>query len=213
MGRSAAGGEVYLMPEEALYMVGRGSALLYLDLNDPTITDPLNNRQVLSLQEAYQLLLGNQIGVPEYHIYSHLKNLGYILARSDCGFSRLPDDDEVDANNVTNELTEQLSAQLTLSSGKLNSKRLLPKYYVWKPKRSFKKTAPGPPDFLLSIVSGGVNGGELMSALSMNWFPSLGEFQALRTFCSERGEELKGVPVKIGLFDRGVVSFFSLSVH
>ncbi|NXI40005.1 SEN54 endonuclease, partial [Galbula dea] len=65
-------GKQCLLPEEALYLLECGSVqLFYRDLP-------------LSIQEAYEILLSQEaISLPHYQVFSHLKQLGYIVLRFD----------------------------------------------------------------------------------------------------------------------------------
>ncbi|KAM6050555.1 tRNA-splicing endonuclease subunit Sen54 [Chlamydotis macqueenii] len=65
-------GRQCLLPEEALYLLECGSVqLFYRDLP-------------LSIQEAYEILLSQEaMSLPHYQVFSHLKQLGYIVLRFD----------------------------------------------------------------------------------------------------------------------------------
>ncbi|KAM6345320.1 LLGL scribble cell polarity complex component 2-like isoform 2-T2 [Alca torda] len=65
-------GKQCLLPEEALYLLECGSVqLFYRDLP-------------LSIQEAYEILLCQEaMSLPHYQVFSHLKQLGYIVLRFD----------------------------------------------------------------------------------------------------------------------------------
>ncbi|NXR07800.1 SEN54 endonuclease, partial [Semnornis frantzii] len=65
-------GKQCLLPEEALYLLECGSVqLFYRDLP-------------LSIQEAYEVLLSQEaVSLPHYQVFSHLKQLGYIVLRFD----------------------------------------------------------------------------------------------------------------------------------
>ncbi|NXX18759.1 SEN54 endonuclease, partial [Podargus strigoides] len=65
-------GKQCLLPEEALYLLECGSVqLFYRDLP-------------LSIQEAYEILLSQEaMSLPHYQVFSHLKQLGYIVLRFD----------------------------------------------------------------------------------------------------------------------------------
>ncbi|MDI1486545.1 MAG: tRNA-splicing endonuclease subunit sen54 [Ramalina farinacea] len=76
MGRSDAHNRTYLLPEECLYLVERGT------LNLQWRTDRLRDTPV-SLQTAYAYLIGNQgLTLERYVVYAGLKRLGYIVQRS-----------------------------------------------------------------------------------------------------------------------------------
>ncbi|XP_068770122.1 tRNA-splicing endonuclease subunit Sen54 [Struthio camelus] len=63
-------GKQCLLPEEALYLLECGSVqLFYRDLP-------------LSIQEAYEILLSQEaMSLPHYQVFSHLKQLGYVVLR------------------------------------------------------------------------------------------------------------------------------------
>ncbi|XP_075374634.1 tRNA-splicing endonuclease subunit Sen54 isoform X1 [Mycteria americana] len=65
-------GKQCLLPEEALYLLECGSVqLFYRDLP-------------LSIQEAYEILLSQEaMSLPHYQVFSHLKQLGYVVLRFD----------------------------------------------------------------------------------------------------------------------------------
>ncbi|NWH56889.1 SEN54 endonuclease, partial [Geococcyx californianus] len=65
-------GKQCLLPEEALYLVECGTVqLFYRDLP-------------LSVQEAYEILLAQEaLSLPHYQVFSHLKQLGYVVLRFD----------------------------------------------------------------------------------------------------------------------------------
>ncbi|XP_065708311.1 tRNA-splicing endonuclease subunit Sen54 isoform X2 [Patagioenas fasciata] len=65
-------GKQCLLPEEALYLLECGYVqLFYRDLP-------------LSVQEAYEILLSQEaVSLPHYQVFSHLKQLGYIVLRFD----------------------------------------------------------------------------------------------------------------------------------
>ncbi|KAE8576912.1 hypothetical protein XENTR_v10004364 [Xenopus tropicalis] len=65
-------GKQCLLPEEAVYLLECGAVQLFY------------HDSLLSVQEAYERLLGDQrFPVLHYQVYSHLKRLGYIVTRFD----------------------------------------------------------------------------------------------------------------------------------
>ncbi|GAQ79494.1 hypothetical protein KFL_000310440 [Klebsormidium nitens] len=64
-------GRIFCQPEEALYMVERGSLLLLLG-SEPA-----------SVQQVHSLLLHQGRPLQAYHVYCNLRKLGYILQRYD----------------------------------------------------------------------------------------------------------------------------------
>lgn len=98
MGKTALGTEtakLWLLPEEALYLVERGN----LDLWWPSrplrtvrcqsgtydLEDGTEDGVPLSLQAAYSLFIGNGeglIGMEAYQVYANLKRTGYVVTRA-----------------------------------------------------------------------------------------------------------------------------------
>ena len=77
MGRSTKGSKLYLLPEEALYMVERGS----LDLRWTNVEEL--EGLPLSLQAAYTYLIGSQgLTLERYTVYAGLKRSGYVVFRA-----------------------------------------------------------------------------------------------------------------------------------
>ena len=79
MGRADSNARIYLLPEEALYILERGN----LDLRWPEQTKGPWNGIPLSLQSAYAILIG-QLGLTleRYTVYAGLKRSGYLIQRS-----------------------------------------------------------------------------------------------------------------------------------
>ncbi|MCJ1391783.1 tRNA-splicing endonuclease subunit sen54 [Xylographa bjoerkii] len=91
MGKAEADGRLYLLPEEALYLVERGN----LDLRWPIVDDDPEGMP-LSLQSAYAVLIGRLgLTLERYSVYTGLKRSGYAVHRSPAWY---PDD--WDANRV-----------------------------------------------------------------------------------------------------------------
>ncbi|MCJ1398449.1 tRNA-splicing endonuclease subunit sen54 [Xylographa trunciseda] len=85
MGKADVDGRLYLLPEEALYLVERGN----LDLRWPT-TDDDEVGMPMSLQSAYAVLIGNLgLTLERYSVYAGLKRIGYAVQRSPAWY---PDD-------------------------------------------------------------------------------------------------------------------------
>lgn len=98
----AGAGRLWLLPEEALYLVERGTADLWwtsrpLEELLPATSDG-GNRSIfgpddfdaglpLSLEAAYSLFIGvhgerGKVSLPQYHVYSHLKRSGFHILRA-----------------------------------------------------------------------------------------------------------------------------------
>ena len=72
MGRADAGGRVWLLPEETLYLLERGN----LDVRCG------EGAVVWSLQAAYAMLVGRGgVGLERYTVYAGLKRSGYVVQR------------------------------------------------------------------------------------------------------------------------------------
>lgn len=80
MGKADSAGRLYLLPEEALYLVERGN----LDLRWPAgHYDESSEGMPFSLQSAYAVLIGKLGLTLERHtVYTGLKRSGYIVQRA-----------------------------------------------------------------------------------------------------------------------------------
>ena len=84
VGQSDRWNRLWLLPEEALYLIERGS----LDIRWPSPTDPAVTGQddlsiPMSLQAAYASFVGHGgLTLERYSVYTGLKRLGYTLARA-----------------------------------------------------------------------------------------------------------------------------------
>ncbi|MCJ1420974.1 tRNA-splicing endonuclease subunit sen54 [Xylographa parallela] len=215
MGKAEADGRLYLLPEEALYLIERGN----LDLRWPTTEDD-EDGMPMSLQSAYAAIVGRLgLTLERYFVYAGLKRIGYAVQRSPAWY---PDDwgaEEVedvivppveprsgfgwlfallhsqkdeprrpfgplvrpgfyrsykeiyhslniipfynprahsqhDINtNSANARSEQEKATNSGVTTKSNSLHLRCSFYVWKPRPTFKKSTPGPPDFRIAVVN------------------------------------------------------------
>ncbi|MCJ1472525.1 tRNA-splicing endonuclease subunit sen54 [Lambiella insularis] len=78
MGKVETDGRLYLLPEEALYLVERGN----LDLRWPAEEGDCDEGLPLSLQSAYAALIGQPgLTLERYTVYTGLKRSGYIVQR------------------------------------------------------------------------------------------------------------------------------------
>lgn len=90
MGKAEADGRLYLLPEEALYLVERGNLDLRWPAGGGHNNEGDNDEGIpLSLQSAYAALIG-QLGLTleRYSVYIGLKRCGYIVTR---GLAWCPD--------------------------------------------------------------------------------------------------------------------------
>ncbi|EJC98891.1 uncharacterized protein FOMMEDRAFT_113456 [Fomitiporia mediterranea MF3/22] len=71
--------EVVLLPEEALYLIERGSMFCWSQIDD-TIED---EGTPMSLQQAYAEMIGKEdLTLERYQVYAYLKRLGYTVIRA-----------------------------------------------------------------------------------------------------------------------------------
>ncbi|MCJ1380452.1 tRNA-splicing endonuclease subunit sen54 [Xylographa soralifera] len=83
MGKAEADGRLYLLPEEALYLVERGN----LDLRWPVAEGDEDNMP-MSLQSAYAAFIGSLgLTLERYSVYAGLKRNGYAVQRSPAWYS------------------------------------------------------------------------------------------------------------------------------
>lgn len=79
IGQANANGDIKLLPEEALYLIERGSLELLWPYNDEEASCLLP----MSLQSAYATLLGKRgLTLERYTVYAGLKRSGYIVQRA-----------------------------------------------------------------------------------------------------------------------------------
>ncbi|KIY72793.1 hypothetical protein CYLTODRAFT_486032 [Cylindrobasidium torrendii FP15055 ss-10] len=69
----------WILPEEALYLVERGSLICTTPAGAP-----------MSVQQAYSTMIGEELTLEAFQVYAYLKRLGYILTRFDPPFSDYP---------------------------------------------------------------------------------------------------------------------------
>ena len=79
MGQAKANSDIKLLPEEALYLLERGSLELFWPYDDQGESCRLS----MSLQSAYATLLGQRgLTLERYIVYACLKRSGYIVQRA-----------------------------------------------------------------------------------------------------------------------------------
>lgn len=71
LGKSDSNGSVWLFPEEVIYLVERGSLECFFPEGSP-----------MSLQAAYAACIRNEGDLERLQVYTYLKKLGFIVARS-----------------------------------------------------------------------------------------------------------------------------------
>lgn len=146
-----------------------------LFLHDSGLATFLNEAQeILTTQQLYLLLQDGDIELPVYRVYAHLRNQTYRVLRYK------PRDE----------------LQTTVSHPSLPSppKLLQVAWQVYLPNSNFRKTNPGPPDFLVAIT--------------MFAQPSP-TFERIRTMMMD---ECRGIALKLAaVSDSGTVIMFGLS--
>lgn len=93
VGQADSWNRIWLLPEEALYLLERGSLEIMWDASDdgPEDKDPL--RVPMSLQAAYTCLIGRGgLTLERFAVYSGLKRLGYTLVRAPSWDETVADD-------------------------------------------------------------------------------------------------------------------------
>jgi hypothetical protein len=105
-----------------------------LFLHDSGLATFLNEtHEILTTQQLYLLLQEGDIELPVYRVYAHLRNQTYRVLRYK------PQD--------------ELQKTLSHSSLPTPPKLLQIAWQVYLPNANFRKTNPGPPDFLVVITS------------------------------------------------------------
>jgi tRNA-splicing endonuclease subunit Sen54 len=93
---TAAGGRLWLLPEEALYLIERGTIDVWwpnkaleelLPKGVPSNAEDYDAGVPLSLEAAYALLIGyegerGKVSLPKYQVYTHLKRGGFYILRA-----------------------------------------------------------------------------------------------------------------------------------
>lgn len=81
---------LHLLPEEALYLIERGTLACYWAEN--SVNNYIEHtRPVMSVQQAYTAMLGTVgLNMEKYQVYSYLKRLGYVVTRADPPTSEYP---------------------------------------------------------------------------------------------------------------------------
>ncbi|CAA6661267.1 unnamed protein product [Spirodela intermedia] len=190
-GMTRNGGKLYCTIEEIIFLVERG-ALLLLDTSD----------RVLDLKYIYMKLAEGKCGCTweSLEAYRHLKSLGYIIRRhgipwtmkneksccpatSHSAFMSVISDKMGKSDKVKEEDVSivQMVKQIAIDEMKLD-------FDVYLPDSKFRKTSPGDPNFILSLLGSKP--------------PSRADVEGLEKKCN-------GVPLKFCHVDHGRVSIFS----
>lgn len=180
-------GKLYCSIEETLFLMEIG-ALLLLSENDESI----------SLETMYQQLAEEKDGCfwELYEVYRHLKSLGYIVGRHGIPWSlkSVKKNTGTVSSEGTSESLEVQSPQDCNSvierfiKMDLNEQKLV--FDVYLPNGKFRKSSPGDPSYVLSLIRGQP--------------PSKIEIEAIERQCG-------GIPLKFCLVEHGRVSFYSFS--
>ncbi|KAK6540411.1 tRNA-splicing endonuclease subunit sen54 [Orbilia ellipsospora] len=196
MGRADSTGTTYLLPEELIYMVERGSLECFYHEPD----DSIDLNVPMSVQAVYAAALESTGGLERYQVYAHLRRYGYIVYRN----PKEQYDELFKSVGYQNKRTEYgglgwrvwglgifgaLFRGTFLGNQKgdpfapmvppgsyrryreIYDRLLIPRtspvrlaergedekfritFQVWKPRPNFRKSAPGPPDFYICVVS------------------------------------------------------------
>ncbi|XP_010044017.2 tRNA-splicing endonuclease subunit Sen54 [Eucalyptus grandis] len=178
-------GKLYCSIEETLFLMEIG-ALLLLRENDESI----------SLETMYQQLAEEKDGCfwELYEVYRHLKSLGYIVGRHGIPWSMksVKRNTGTVSSEGTSESLEVQSPQdcnsviERLIKMDLNELKLV--FDVYLPNGKFRKSSPGDPSYVVSLIRGQP--------------PSKIEIEAIERQCG-------GIPLKFCLVEHGRVSFYS----
>ncbi|KAF3912284.1 hypothetical protein AA313_de0203550 [Arthrobotrys entomopaga] len=203
IGRADSTGTTYLLPEELIYMVERGSLeCFYPDSTDES-DDAIDLNVPMSVQAVYAAALESTSGLERYQVYAHLRRYGYIVYRNPeeqydelfrsvgyqskrteytgvggwrvwglgifgalfrgafWGRRQKPGDPFAPMvppgsyrryREIYDRLLIPTTAPVRRVEGGGDDKFKIT-FQVWKPRPNFKKSAPGPPDFYICVVS------------------------------------------------------------
>ncbi|KAJ5956343.1 hypothetical protein N7501_010622 [Penicillium viridicatum] len=106
MGQADSSGRVWLLPEEALYLIERGSLDIRWPSPSGSVADPGEEdlSVPMSLQAAYACFMGRGgLTLERYSVYTGLRRLGYALVRAPgwCDDIEKPDAEASDASDIT----------------------------------------------------------------------------------------------------------------
>ncbi|XP_078439155.1 uncharacterized protein LOC144709471 [Wolffia australiana] len=180
-GVTRCSGKLYCTIEEIIFYMERG-ALVLLDTDG----------DALDLKYTYTELAERGYGcnLKSLEVYRHLKSLGYIIRRHGVPWTMKREkscSSESDRSLISGmddenvRVMEEMIRKIEINGQKLD-------FDVYLPNSHFRKTSPGDPYFILSIISGKP--------------PSSREVKELEDIC-------KGVPLKFCHVDHGRVSIFS----
>jgi hypothetical protein len=186
------GENLYLWVEEALFLHDSGLAEFY------------RNDKLLTTRDLFLLLEQVEIELPVYLVYAHLRSQTYRVLRYSQQKLKLQ------AEEVK---TPDMRDQYRLLAAKAPSPTLwqdgLPLTLAWEvyqPNAQFVKTNPGPPDFLVAIVS--------YSQPSPTFHELLGILDQASTMIPTNTTNVGGSRLKIAaVSDAGTVVMFGLTQY
>lgn len=237
MGRIARDGVCHLEPEEALYLIERGSHV-----------GKDGSGNVLSLQEVYSLLISTNQLADRYLVYSTLKRSGYIvlrprLAGSDHSILKYAAAAPPPSlwvrmlSNITSWLHISFPYKFACSYFGIFSylsSRLRPLitasikpaastappapaphpisifYNVWKPTPNFKKSAPPEPDFRLAIVQGESKFPDIVSLTRVMSAATVEHWDYSRSIDMSNLKD-NSARITFAVIDTGIINFTTLS--
>ncbi|KAA8912597.1 hypothetical protein TRICI_003435 [Trichomonascus ciferrii] len=172
MGKADSAGTVWLLPEEVIYLVERGSMECWYPKGVP-----------MSLQAVYAACIEHPGDLERLHVYTYLKKIGFIVQRAGVDLSAF-NTQKVDWANEQSYLQLGLGLAKRIFSRRpppfrsfesvFQSMEIIPyrkpphnpieltpnddeslhkiDFLVWKPNTNFKKTNPSPPDYYISVI-------------------------------------------------------------
>lgn len=182
IGKADSTGTIWLYPEEALYLVERGSMEMWYPQGLP-----------MPLQAVYAACISSRGDVERYQVYSYLKKLGFIVQRHEDFSNEINESNNGEWNLPQRSWFSSLGLNLAIRFGRQDpllkrfyrsfesaykdleivphhispktqkeaDKRnqsnkpgsIMPVFSVWKPTVGFRKASPGPPDYHVAIVN------------------------------------------------------------
>jgi len=177
----------WLYPEESTFLISNGELRLASESDPTELMEPH-----IAFLTCYRGLDYHGMTLTDYYICNKLLKLRFIVVRHD---SWRDGQWVLDGSK-----TESQSGNLQKQNPKQESNHIQGegacvsiRYYVYKPKKSFKKSEPGTPDFCVAVSS------------PVDKVPPLTELQSLTTNYSKLG-----IPVKVAIFEGQNVSFLSI---
>ncbi|KAK7690178.1 hypothetical protein QCA50_006829 [Cerrena zonata] len=161
-----------LLPEEALYLVERGSLFCWKTIKPPTLDvsglDGVEGSPMMVQQVSAEMIGKEDLSSEKYQVYAYLRRLGYVVTRTNPPTPAYPRAAPFEINARVQSLAERIPSVFkslrVIPSGHstpLNEKKILTQppspyeifFNVYKPATPFKKTAPPAPDFSIVVVN------------------------------------------------------------